>query len=190
MTSNVNRPAVPYSQKPLTRLRSSDSRTDTCRNGTTCTCGPRAHDDAGAILVLALIFLIVAGAIVGSLSTWVMNDLRNTSNFAIGAIPSIRGDERDGDRNSEHPLCAPVAVGIRSTDIECQSAVLLLGNQLPVVIHHGRRHHEYHHVRVVQLCVDSNERSDEGRHVVNLPELGVSSKLCTASFVTGGRVIQ
>jgi hypothetical protein len=39
------------------------------------------HDEAGAVLVLALVFLIVVGAIVGSLTTWTMNDLNNTSHF-------------------------------------------------------------------------------------------------------------
>jgi hypothetical protein len=39
-------------------------------------------DETGAILVLALIFLIVAGAIVGGLSGWVLNDLKNTAHFS------------------------------------------------------------------------------------------------------------
>jgi len=39
------------------------------------------RDEAGAVLVLALVFLIVVGAIVGSLATWTMNDLNNTSHF-------------------------------------------------------------------------------------------------------------
>src|ERR1700722_2354621 len=38
-------------------------------------------DEAGAVLVLALVFLVVVGAIVGSLATWTMNDLNNTSHF-------------------------------------------------------------------------------------------------------------
>jgi hypothetical protein len=40
-----------------------------------------AKDDSGAVLILALIFLIVVGGVVGSLSTWAMNDLNNTSQF-------------------------------------------------------------------------------------------------------------
>ncbi len=39
------------------------------------------HDDAGAVLVLALLFLAVVGAIVGSLATWATNDLNNTAKF-------------------------------------------------------------------------------------------------------------
>ncbi len=37
--------------------------------------------EAGAVLVLALLFLAVVGAIVGSLATWATNDLNNTSKF-------------------------------------------------------------------------------------------------------------
>jgi hypothetical protein len=39
------------------------------------------RDEAGAILILALIFLIVVGGVVGSLATWATNDLKNTSQF-------------------------------------------------------------------------------------------------------------
>jgi hypothetical protein len=39
------------------------------------------HDEAGAVLVLALLFLAVVGAIVGSLATWATNDLNNTAHF-------------------------------------------------------------------------------------------------------------
>jgi hypothetical protein len=38
-------------------------------------------DEAGAVLILALAFLLVAGGIIGSLLTWSSNDLLNTSNF-------------------------------------------------------------------------------------------------------------
>jgi hypothetical protein len=41
----------------------------------------RARDETGAVLILALIFLVVVGGVVGSLSTWATNDLNNTSKF-------------------------------------------------------------------------------------------------------------
>jgi hypothetical protein len=41
-----------------------------------------ARDDGGAILVLALLFLLVVGGLIGSLSTWATNDLNNTKSFA------------------------------------------------------------------------------------------------------------
>jgi hypothetical protein len=40
-----------------------------------------ARDESGAVLVLALVFLIVVGGVVASLATWATNDLRNTTNF-------------------------------------------------------------------------------------------------------------
>jgi len=38
-------------------------------------------DEAGAVIVLALMFLVVVGLIVGSLATWATNDLKNTAKF-------------------------------------------------------------------------------------------------------------
>jgi hypothetical protein len=40
-----------------------------------------ARDEAGAVLVLALVFLITVSAIVGALSSWAMNDLNTTGVF-------------------------------------------------------------------------------------------------------------
>src|ERR1700677_4975305 len=39
------------------------------------------HDDAGAIIVLALIYILIVSLTVGALITWIMNDLTNTSHF-------------------------------------------------------------------------------------------------------------
>jgi hypothetical protein len=41
-------------------------------------------DEAGAILVLALVFLLVAGGIIGSLVTWTSNDIINSVNLQGG----------------------------------------------------------------------------------------------------------
>jgi hypothetical protein len=38
-------------------------------------------DETGAVLILALVFLLVAGVIIGSLVTWSSDDLLNTSNL-------------------------------------------------------------------------------------------------------------
>jgi hypothetical protein len=38
-------------------------------------------DETGAVLILALVFLVTVGGVVGSLSTWAMNDLSNTTHF-------------------------------------------------------------------------------------------------------------
>jgi len=39
------------------------------------------RDEAGAVLVLALLFLAAVGGIVGSLASWATNDLNNTATF-------------------------------------------------------------------------------------------------------------
>jgi hypothetical protein len=39
------------------------------------------RDEAGAVLILALLFLVAVGGIVGSLATWATNDLNNTAKF-------------------------------------------------------------------------------------------------------------
>jgi hypothetical protein len=38
--------------------------------------------ESGAVLILALVFLVIVGSLVGSLSTWATNDLNNTQKFA------------------------------------------------------------------------------------------------------------
>lgn len=45
--------------------------------------GPRGatRDEAGAVLVLALLFIFVVGAVVGSIASWATNDLKNTADF-------------------------------------------------------------------------------------------------------------
>ena len=41
-----------------------------------------ANDESGAILILAMVFLVSVLVVVGALATWVMNDLNNTSHFS------------------------------------------------------------------------------------------------------------
>jgi hypothetical protein len=41
-----------------------------------------ANDEAGAVIVLALVFLIIVGGVVTALSTWSTNALNSTGNFA------------------------------------------------------------------------------------------------------------
>ena len=41
-----------------------------------------AHDETGAALILALLFLVAIGVVVGSLASWATNDLQNSSQFA------------------------------------------------------------------------------------------------------------
>ena len=41
----------------------------------------KQRDDAGAIIVLALVYILIVSLTVGALITWVMNDLTNTTNF-------------------------------------------------------------------------------------------------------------
>jgi hypothetical protein len=42
-------------------------------------------DESGAVLVLALVFLVVVSVIVGALTTWTTNDLQNSNNFKQSA---------------------------------------------------------------------------------------------------------
>ena len=62
------------------RMREMGRRATASRRGPQS--GPRhGRDETGAVLVLALIFLLVAGVIIGSLVSWSSNDLLNTSNL-------------------------------------------------------------------------------------------------------------
>ena len=74
------------------RMRANVSTSSTERTHRRSTVGVRAsetgesrvddvRDEAGAILILALIFLVAVGAVVGSLASWAMNDIHNTTAF-------------------------------------------------------------------------------------------------------------
>ena len=39
------------------------------------------RDESGAVLILALVFLVVISVIVGALTEWITNDLANSANF-------------------------------------------------------------------------------------------------------------
>lgn len=55
------------------------------RRGTTAPVSgdsPR-RDESGAVLILALIYILVIGLVVGTLSTWASNDLNNTTEFDV-----------------------------------------------------------------------------------------------------------
>ena len=41
-----------------------------------------ARDEAGAVLILALAFLLAVGMITGGLAGWITNDLNNSTQFA------------------------------------------------------------------------------------------------------------
>jgi hypothetical protein len=43
--------------------------------------GVQERDESGAVLILALVFLVIVGALVGSLTGWAGNDLNNTAKF-------------------------------------------------------------------------------------------------------------
>jgi hypothetical protein len=48
--------------------------------------------EAGAVLVLALLFLVVVGGVVGSLATWAQNDLNNTAKFTAARSVQYAAD--------------------------------------------------------------------------------------------------
>ena len=51
------------------------------RRSTGVGAGP-SHDESGAVLILALVFLVAVSVIIGGLTDWITNDLRNSTNFA------------------------------------------------------------------------------------------------------------
>ncbi len=74
----------------------------------------KERDEAGAVLVLALLFLAVVGAIVGSLATWATNDLNNTSHFTSARTLqyAVNGAAEVAIQNIRYtPLLASTAPG-------------------------------------------------------------------------------
>jgi trimeric autotransporter adhesin len=77
------------------RLNNTDRGEETLRSA------PRGRDDTGAILILAMIFMLVIGLIVGGLATWTANDLRNSINF-------------QADRQAQYALSSATQVAIQN----------------------------------------------------------------------------
>jgi hypothetical protein len=63
--------------------------------------GEDGGDEAGAVLILALMFLVVVGLVVGGLATWTANDLGNTVKF-------------QQDRNAQYALSSVSQVAIQN----------------------------------------------------------------------------
>lgn len=71
------------------------------RQGITTRSGAHVRDEAGASLILALIFLLVIGLIVGALASWTSNDLTNSLNF-------------QSDRTAQYALSSTMQVAIQN----------------------------------------------------------------------------
>jgi len=65
------------------------------------TVAPRPRDESGATLVLALLFLVVIGLIVGGLASWTSNDLSNSLRF-------------QQDRSAQYALSSTTQVAIQN----------------------------------------------------------------------------
>ena len=74
MTKELQRDGESNDRSPTVRLRGR-------RIDRTLAPRSRGRDDSGAVIVLALIYILVVSLTVGALITWVMNDLTNTSHF-------------------------------------------------------------------------------------------------------------
>ena len=72
------------------------------------------HDEAGAVIILALIFLVAVGAVVGSLASWATNDLNNTTKFTTARTLqyAVNGATEVAIQNIRYtPLLATTAQG-------------------------------------------------------------------------------
>ena len=90
--------------KPTTWTRRRWASEEPCPpegDGAPVVSGPRRDDEAGAVLVLALLFLVVVGMLVGGLASWTANDLRNTLSF-------------QQDRSAHYALTSATQVAIQS----------------------------------------------------------------------------
>ena len=67
----------------------------------------RASGETGAILILAMVYLVAVGLIVAALSTWATNDLNNSTRFAFGELTHLgchRHDERGDQLRRYNPV--------------------------------------------------------------------------------------
>lgn len=73
----------------------------------------RSSSEAGAVLILALVYIISVSLIVGALASWAMNDLRNTTNFRSAsslhyAVSSATNVAIQAIRTSPMPSATPI----------------------------------------------------------------------------------
>jgi hypothetical protein len=63
-------------------------------------CVSDSGDETGASLILALVFMVTVGGLVGSLSTWALNDLKNTTHITSARTSqySINGAVQAADQ--------------------------------------------------------------------------------------------
>ncbi len=61
--------------------RNDSSRLPGVQGADRCRDGQNRHDEQGAILILALVYIIVVSAMVASLTSWASNDLNNSTKF-------------------------------------------------------------------------------------------------------------
>ena len=108
-----------------------------------------ARDEAGAVLILALVFLLVVGMITGGLAGWITNDLNNSTQFA-----SARSLQSSASNATE--------LAIQSIRYD----PLLATTQDASPPAHRRRDHRLE--RAVE--VDPLQRVNKGRHYLDLLE--------------------
>ncbi len=65
---------------------------------------PVEHDEDGAVLILALIFLVTVGLVITALLNWAGTSLAATGSFPDRAERGIRGHRRGESGRPEHPL--------------------------------------------------------------------------------------
>jgi hypothetical protein len=73
-----------------------------------------ARDEAGAVMILALVFLVAVGGVVGSLATWATNDLNSTTKFTTARTLqyAVSGATEVAIQNIRYtPLLATTAQG-------------------------------------------------------------------------------
>ena len=80
-----------------------------------------ADDEAGAVLILALVYIVAISLIVGALSDWAMNDLNNTTHFnstsqlhvAVSSITdlAIQNIRYTPDPSNPNPSPNPTSLG-------------------------------------------------------------------------------
>ena len=105
--------------------------------------GPRGgRDETGAVLVLALVFLTVAGLIIGSLVTWSSNDILNTGNLQGSRSLSYSADGatdvaiQSARYTSPDSLTSPLTAGqtgiTQLTDANGLNAPIASGDQVTI----------------------------------------------------------
>ena len=128
----------------------------------------KTRDETGGTLILALVYIIIVGMVVGALGGWIANDLNNSGRF------SAAGSEQSAARSVTEVAMQSIrytpliGTGLSQTvEFDAVESELLLGIELAVA---AQRDQRLRHVGVVFDRLQSDEHRHARGDLLGVPQ--------------------